>query len=160
MTDTTIKKSVQDADVANGVSQFLSPVVIHLSALAVDGKQAHWNVRGMNFIAVHELLDTIVDNARAATDVAAERIVALGLPVDARIQVVAKETKTPKLTSGFLQSEKMIAEVIAQIDATLKVVHTAITELEDIDPTSQDIAIEIARTLEQDRWFLFAHISK
>ena len=160
MTDTTIRKSAQHADTAAGVSQFLSPVVIHLTALAVDGKQAHWNVRGMNFIAIHELLDTIVDHAREAADTAAERIVALGLPVDARIQVVAKESKAPKLSSGFIQSEKMIAEVINQIDATLEVVHTAISELESIDPSSQDVAIEIARQLEQDRWFLFAHISK
>ena len=32
--------------------------------------------------------------------------------------------------------------------------------LGDIDVTSQDVAIEIARGLEKDRWFLFAHISE
>ena len=97
MTDTTVRTSAHNADLATGVSQFLSPVVVNLTALSVDAKQAHWNVRGMNFIGVHELLDTIVDNVREATDTAAERIVALGLPVDARIHVTAKEAKTPKL---------------------------------------------------------------
>ena len=54
----------------------------------------------------------------------------------------------------------MIADVIAQMDVCIEVTNTAVAELESIDPTSQDIAIEIARQLEKDRWFLFAHISK
>jgi starvation-inducible DNA-binding protein len=31
--------------------------------------------------------------------------------------------------------------------------------LATLDPVSQDVAVEIARALEKDRWFLFAHIS-
>jgi starvation-inducible DNA-binding protein len=38
-------------------------------------------------------------------------------------------------------------------------VRTAVDELGPLDPASQDVAIEIARGLEKDRWFLFAHIS-
>lgn len=70
-------------------SQVLTPMVLGLQALAVNGKQAHWNVRGENFVAIHELLDTIVGNAQASADQVAERIVALGLPVDARVGTVA-----------------------------------------------------------------------
>ena len=155
----TVPTTSIDPDVAAGVAQFLSPVVVNLQALAVDGKQAHWHVRGTNFIGVHELLDAVVANAQGSADLAAERIVALGLPVDARVQTIAQKTTTPALSDGFQQSEAVIAEVIAQIDATLEVVRTAIEELDEIDLTSQDVAIEIARTLEKDRWFLFAHIA-
>jgi starvation-inducible DNA-binding protein len=155
----TIPTTSLDPDVAAGVAQFLSPVVVNLQALAVDGKQAHWHVRGTNFIGVHELLDDVVAHAQAFADLAAERIVALGLPVDARVQTIAAKTTTPALSDGFQQSDATIAEVIAQIDATLEVVRTAIEELDEIDLTSQDIVIEIARGLEKDRWFLFAHIA-
>jgi starvation-inducible DNA-binding protein len=148
-----------DPDVASGAAQFLSPVVTHLTALSVDGKQAHWHVRGANFQAVHELLDSVVDHAREWADTAAERVVALGLPIDARVQTVAATTTTPKLTAGFQQSETIIAEIIASIDATLVTVRTAVAELAELDPVSQDVAIEIARGLEKDRWFLFAHIA-
>ena len=148
-----------DPDVAAGVAQLLSPVVVNLQALAVDGKQAHWHVRGANFIGVHELLDQVVANAQGFADLAAERIVALGLPVDARVQTIAAKTTTPALSDGFQQSDASIAEVIAQIDATLEVVRSAIEELDELDLTSQDVAIEIARGLEKDRWFLFAHIA-
>ena len=61
-----------DPDMISGVSQYLAPVVINLTALALEGKQAHWHVRGSNFQAVHELLDTLVDHAREYSDQAAE----------------------------------------------------------------------------------------
>ncbi|MET1015834.1 MAG: DNA starvation/stationary phase protection protein, partial [Leifsonia flava] len=58
------------------------------------------------------------------------------------------------------QSQNTIAEYVAQIDAALVSVKTAVDELDGIDLTSQDVAIEIARGLEKDRWFLVAHVSK
>lgn len=160
MTDIAATQSVSNPDIAAGVAQFLTPVVIDLTALVVNGKQAHWHVRGANFIGVHELLDTIVDHAQDWADLAAERIVALGLPVDARLATVAAKTTTPELTAGFRPSSDSIAEVIAQIDAALGSVNTAVAELAELDQTSQDVAIEIARGLDKDRWFLFAHISE
>lgn len=160
MTDIAATQSVSNPDVAAGVAQFLTPVVIDLTALVVNGKQAHWHVRGANFIGVHELLDTIVAHAQGWADLAAERIVALGLPVDARLGTVAAKTTTGELTAGFRPSNETIAEVIAQIDAALASVNTAIAELDELDQTSQDVAIEIARGLDKDRWFLFAHISE
>ncbi|TDQ03596.1 MULTISPECIES: Dps family protein [unclassified Leifsonia] len=160
MTDIAATQSVSNPDVAAGVAQFLTPVVIDLTAIVVNGKQAHWHVRGANFIGVHELLDTIVDHAQEWADLAAERIVALGLPVDARLGTVAAKTTTGELTAGFRPSNETIAEVIAQLDAALAGVNTAVRELAELDQTSQDVAIEIARGLDKDRWFLFAHVSE
>ena len=154
-----VPQSSMSADVVSGVAQFLGPIVVDLTALGVDGKQAHWHVRGPNFQAVHELLDTIVDHAHEYADTAAERVVALGLPLDVRIQTVGAKATTPVFEAGFQQSDAVIAQVIAAIDATLVNVRTAVDELGPLDPASQDVAIEIARGLEKDRWFLFAHIS-
>ena len=154
-----VSQTSADPDITTAVAQFLAPVVTDLTALSIDGKQAHWHVRGANFQAVHELLDTIVDHARDFADTAAERVVALGLPIDARTQTVGAKATTPKMTAGFQQSDAVIGEVIAAIDATLVTVRTAVAELADIDAVSQDVAIEIARGLEKDRWFLFAHVA-
>jgi starvation-inducible DNA-binding protein len=63
------------------------------------------------------------------------------------------------MTAGFRQSDDAIAEVIAAIDATLVTVRTAVDELGELDKVSEDVAIEIARGLEKDRWFLFAHLA-
>ncbi len=159
MTDTDITPATTDATVAAATAQFLTPVVHGLQALAVNGKQAHWNVRGTNFIGIHELLDQIVDHAQDGADLAAERIVALGLPIDARLQTVTAQAAPTAVAAGFAQWDDTVRSVIADIDAVLADVKAAVEGLDEVDLTSQDVAIEIARGLEKDRWFLVAHIS-
>jgi len=155
----TTPTTASDPTVAAAAAQFLSPVVLGLQALTVNGKQAHWHVRGANFIGVHELLDSIVANAGAFADSAAERIVALGLPIDARLSAVAAKASS-EVPAGFTQSTELIRNVIADIDAILVDTRAAIEGLDEIDLTSQDVAIEIMRGLEKDRWFLVAHIAE
>ncbi|WP_022881006.1 Dps family protein [Gryllotalpicola ginsengisoli] len=148
-----------DTETASSVAQYLSPVVIDLEALSINGKQAHWHVRGLNFIAVHELIDDVVDHAREFADLAAERVVALGLPVDARIETVAAKNTLPPMADGFQQSNDVIATLVDSIDAALATVRKAVEGLDEIDPNSQDVATEIERGLTKDRWFLVAHIA-
>ncbi|MFE6733708.1 Dps family protein [Microbacterium sp. NPDC057650] len=155
----TIPATAGDPTVAAAAAQFLSPVVLGLQALVVNGKQAHWHVRGANFIGVHEFLDTVVANAGEFADTAAERIVALGLPIDARISTVAEKAGTTKVAAGFAASDDLVRAVIADIDAILVDVKAAVDGLDEVDLTSQDVAIEIQRGLEKDRWFLFSHVA-
>jgi starvation-inducible DNA-binding protein len=159
MTDTTNRRAVSNPDVAAGVAQFLTPVVHELVALAVNGKQAHWHVRGDNFVGVHEFLDVVVEHAQGWADDAAERVVALGLPIDARLSTVARKAASPNPSAGFKQSDDTVAEMIAAIDAAVEKLNAAIDGLDTLDPTSQDVAIEIRRGLDKDRWFLYSHIS-
>ncbi|SFI29470.1 MULTISPECIES: Dps family protein [Microbacterium] len=155
----TIPMSATDPEVAAGTAQFLTPVVLGLQGLAVNGKQAHWNVRGSNFIAIHELLDTVLANAQGFADEAAERIVALGLPIDARVSTVAAKTKPTAVPAGFTQWQQIIAAVVGDMDAVIADVQAAIDGLDEIDLTSQDIVIGIKAGLEKDRWFLSAHLA-
>lgn len=148
-----------DPEVASGVSQFFTPMVHELTALALNGKQAHWNVRGRDFLEVHEFLDVVVEHAQAWADLAAERVVALGLPIDARLATIAKESDAVNPSAGFKQSDETIADVVAQIDVATEKVNAAIEGLEELDPASQDVAIEIRQGLDKDRWFLAAHVS-
>jgi starvation-inducible DNA-binding protein len=156
----TTPATAADPTVAAGTAQFLTPVAIGLQALAVNGKQAHWNVRGANFIAIHELLDSIVAHAQDGADLAAERIVALGLPIDARLSTVAEKAARTQVPAGFTQWEDMIRAVIADMDAVLVDVKAAIDGLDEVDLASQDIAINIRESLDKDRWFLFAHLAE
>lgn len=158
MTQQTVTGTTISAEVATGVSLFLTPVVRNLIALAVNAKQAHWHLRGMNFIALHEFLDGLHERANEAADEAAERIIALGLPVDARLGAVAAKTTNPELSDGFQQAENVVVEMIAQLDAVIAAVREAIVGLEDIDVASQDIAIAISQQLDKERWFLSAHL--
>ncbi|QAY73861.1 DNA starvation/stationary phase protection protein [Agromyces protaetiae] len=159
MTDTTtVPNTSANPDVASGVAQFFTPIVHELIALAVNGKQAHWHVRGHNFIEVHEFLDVVVAHAQEWSDLAAERVIALGLPIDARLATVAKAGSTNP-AAGFKQADDTITDVIAQIDLATQKVNAAIEGLAELDPASQDVAIAIRQGLDKDRWFLSAHLS-
>ncbi|WP_029145400.1 Dps family protein [Microbacterium luticocti] len=160
MTETnTTPAAAVDATVAAGSAQFLTPVALGLQALAVNGKQAHWNVRGANFIAIHELLDSVVAHAQDWADLAAERVVALGLPIDARLATIDEKVAATQVPAGFTPWEDMIRAIIADMDAVIADVQAAIDGLDEIDLTSQDIVITIKEGIEKDRWFLFAHLA-
>jgi starvation-inducible DNA-binding protein len=151
--------STTTSDLAAGSAQFLTPVVVDLEALVVNGKQAHWHTRGGSFIGIHELLDGVVAHAQDYADTAAERVVALGLPLDSRLQTVAEKNTLPALSEGFQQWQTTVAEIVAQLDAALVTVRAAIKGLDEVDLASQDVAIEIERGLTKDRWLLEAHIA-
>ena len=159
MQETRIPAARGDMGRPSGVAQYLSPVVHDLVALAVNAKQAHWHVRGANFIGVHEFLDTVVAHAMDYADTAAERIVALGLPIDARVSTVAAKAATTQVPAGFTASDDLVRAVVADIDAALVDIKAAVEGLDEVDLTSQDVVIEIQRGLEKDRWFLVSHIA-
>lgn len=154
-----VSNMAASTELASGAAQFLTPVVIDLEALVVNGKQAHWHVRGGSFAGVHELLDDLVEHAQEFADLAAERVIALGLPIDSRIATVAAKNTLPPLTEGFQNWKQSVAEIVTEIDAALVTVREAVKGLDEVDLSSQDVAIEIERGLTKDRWMLQAHIA-
>ncbi|WP_454119610.1 Dps family protein [Microbacterium lacticum] len=155
----TIPMTATGPEAASSTAQFLTPVVLGLQALATNGKQAHWNVRGSNFNSVHELLDQVVANAQAFADLAAERIVAVGLPIDARTTAIAEKVTPTVVPAGFAQWQDEIVAIVSDMDVIIADVQAAIDGIGETDLPSQDVAIEIKRGLEKDRWFLSAHLA-
>ena len=116
---TTKTSTTAASELASGAAQFLTPVVIDLEALVVNGKQAHWHTRGGSFIGIHELLDSVVTHAQDHADSAAERVVALGLPLDARLRTVAEKSTLPPLSDGFQPWQTTVTEVVANACASV-----------------------------------------
>lgn len=136
------------------VAAQLQPVLIDLVALALNGKQAHWHVRGRQFNSVHTQLDSLVAEVRACTDDIAERIVALGVAVDGRAHTVAALTSA--FPDGFLADDKVIRLIVEQLDQTIDRARGTIGPLETKDPVSQDLVLQLLRTLEEHRWMFEA----
>src|SRR6266481_3464102 len=60
--------------------------------LQTQCKYAHWNVKGPNFIALHELFDKINEDVEDYVDLIAERSVQLGGTADGTVRMVAKRS--------------------------------------------------------------------
>src|SRR2546423_14486948 len=63
--------------------------------LQTQMKQAHWNVKGPNFIALHELFDKINEDVEAYVDDLAERAVQLGGIALGTAATVAQRSQQP-----------------------------------------------------------------
>src|SRR5882672_5061011 len=61
--------------------------------LGLQAKQAHWNVKGPNFIALHELFDKVAEELEEFTDDIAERAVELGGVAEGTVQTVSKNSR-------------------------------------------------------------------
>lgn len=138
------------------VTQHLQPLLVDLTALALNGKQAHWHVTGQQFLPVHGQLDTIVGDARDWADMVAERAVTLGVPVDGRPDTVAAATRVQAVADGWLPGDKAVAAMVTEIEGIVERARAGLDRLGELDPVTQDLVIEILRGLEKHLWMLQA----
>jgi starvation-inducible DNA-binding protein len=138
------------------VGATMQEALVDLTALALNGKQAHWHVRGPQFLAVHEQLDAIVSDARGWADLVAERSVTLGVPVDGRAATVAAEAAVTSFPTGFVQDARTVVLVRDLVDTVVERLRSHLEELGELDPVTQDLVIQILAGLEKHRWMLDA----
>ncbi|MGW8482781.1 Dps family protein [Microbacterium sp. NPDC055903] len=138
------------------LSRDLQAVLVDLLELAMQGKQAHWNVIGRNFRDTHRQLDEIIDAAREFSDTVAERMRALHAIPDGRSDTVAATTTLPEYPQGEIDTAETVDLITARLEAvvgTMRDVHDAVDEA---DPTSADILHAVIEKLEQFAWMVSA----
>lgn len=150
----TVRISEDAARDTQRAATALQEALVDLTALALNGKQAHWHVHGPQFLPIHEQLDAIVDDTRAWADLVAERAITLGVAVDGRAATVASETAVGAFPTGFVEDAKAVALMGDQVETAVARLRTPIDELGDLDPVTQDLVIEILRGLEKHLWML------
>ena len=126
--------------------------------LAIQAKQAHWNVKGPSFIALHELFDKVAEGSEGYPDLIAERIVQFGGVAEGTIRVAANRTSLPEYPL-ILTTGKEHIEALAHALATYgELVRTAISLATELnDPATADIFTEISRSVDKYLWFVEAH---
>jgi starvation-inducible DNA-binding protein len=126
--------------------------------LQTQCKQAHWNVKGPTFIALHKLFDEINEEVEEYVDLLAERVVQLGGVAEGTIGVVAKRStlRDYVLTlSAGSEHVDALSDALAMFGRTVRVGIEEMNELEDAD--SADILTEISRGVDKWLWFVEAH---
>lgn len=126
--------------------------------LMMQAKQAHWNVKGPNFIALHELFDKVYTDTGVYVDVIAERIVQLGGIACGTIRTAAKHSSLPEYPLDISSGKKHVAELAHAIAFYGEAIRKAIalsTQLKDAD--TADIFTQVSRGADMNLWFVEAH---
>jgi starvation-inducible DNA-binding protein len=127
--------------------------------LALQAKQAHWNVKGPHFLPLHELFDKLYDQASEWNDLVAERGVQLGGIAEGTLQSVSAKTRlhpyNVELTSGKDHLEALTDAVAVYARCAREGIEAA-TRAGDAD--TADIFTEISRASDKMLWFLESHL--
>lgn len=127
--------------------------------LSLAVKQAHWNLRGPGFIAVHELLDEVYARLQELGDEMAERAVILGGIAEGTTQVVAKQTTL----DPYPVEEKDIDAHLTALTERFKAVGAHLREAIDTageagDEDTTDLFTGASRSVDKDAWFIGANL--
>lgn len=152
-------KNDLSAEQRTSLAQLLNERLADLIDLGLQAKQAHWNVKGPTFIALHELFDSVAEKIEEFVDDVAERVVALGGIAEGTIGIVGKRTKLaaypPNITSGRDHVEAL-STALATFGKAVRADIDRATELGDAD--TADLFTGISRDIDKKLWFVEAHL--
>jgi starvation-inducible DNA-binding protein len=143
------------------VVQLLNERLAEAIDLQLQAKQAHWNVKGPNFVGLHDLFDRVADATREYVDLIAERGVALGGVAEGTVQIVSRRSKLPEYVlaigewTAHVESMRM---ALATFGSAARRAIDDTTELKDAD--TADLFTEISRGIDKLLWMVEAHIQK
>ena len=124
-----------------------------------QAKQAHWNVKGESFIALHRLFDEIVDAAEEYTDLLAERVVQLGGIAEGTAHQVVQRSQLAEYPHEAHRQHEHVEALSSALGAYGKGVRKAIDESAKLgDRDTADIFTEISRGGDKGLWFVEAHL--
>ena len=142
-----------------------SPMVGMLNALLADAsdlssqmKQAHWNVKGPSFIALHKLFDDVVADVHGYADELAERAVSLGGVALGTVRMAAERTSLaeyPADISAGSDHVRAASDALATFGAHVREAISRAEEAGDAD--TADLCTEISRGIDKWLWFVEAH---
>lgn len=122
-------------------------------------KQAHWNVKGIQFYQLHLLFDTLAEDIEEYVDMIAERVTALGGTATGTTRMAAAASRLPEmyldLTEGRQYIEAMVERYASYGANTREAIETTMNLN---DAGTSDLFTEISRGVDKHLYFLESHI--
>jgi starvation-inducible DNA-binding protein len=127
--------------------------------LGMQAKQAHWNVKGPNFISLHELFDRAAEQLEEFTDEIAERAVELGGFAQGTIQIVSQQSRLaayPLNLSSGKEHIAVLSDALAKFGASARAAIDTSTNLGDAD--TADLFTGVSCGVDKLLWMVEAHL--
>jgi starvation-inducible DNA-binding protein len=147
------RTSVPGFDASARLDAGLQEVLVDLTALHLQGKQAHWNIVGENWRDLHLQLDALVEAARGFADDVAERMRAVGGVPDARPQTVAGSA-IGDVGPDEIDTRACVEAVVAMVRRTVDTIRRVHDPIDAEDPASADLLHAITLELEKQAWMI------
>lgn len=127
--------------------------------LGLQAKQAHWNVKGPNFLGLHQLFDKVADEFGEVSDAIAEHAVVLGGVAVGTVQVVSKRSRRSVYPTGLVSGQQHVTALsgaLATFSASTREAMNIATEAGDAE--TADLFTEVSRGVGKLLWLLQAHL--
>ncbi len=122
-------------------------------------KQAHWNVKGPNFISLPEMFDQMHGRMMTFVDEIAERAVSLGGVALGTTQNVAQGSKLAAYPPEIVDERAHIEALADRVATLAKLTRQAIDAADEAgDKDTADLFTGVSKQLDMDLWFLEAHL--
>ena len=129
------------------------------SDLRSQVKWAHWNVKGMHFIQLHELFDSVAGHLEEQTDTLAERITTLGGVANGTVREAAAKSGLKEADLTASDAASMLKFLVHNVAHHANALRTAVQESGDLgDAITADLFTQLTRELDKDLWFLESHL--
>jgi len=127
--------------------------------LQTQAKQAHWNVKGPHFIALHELFDEINEEVEDYVDLIAERAVQLGGAAQGTARMAARASSLAEYPANAVDGRSHVEALSSALAAFGQSARRAIDQANDFgDLDTADIFTEVSRGIDKWLWFVEAHL--
>lgn len=122
-------------------------------------KQAHWNVKGSQFIALHKLYDDLAGEMLDQVDMIAERATALGGLALGTARMAAANSRLEEYpldsTDSLVTVKVLVNRYAAYAASTREAIDVAARAS---DQGTSDMFTEVSRAADKALWFLEAHL--
>ncbi|MEA2723726.1 MAG: starvation-inducible DNA-binding protein [Gemmatimonadales bacterium] len=126
--------------------------------LQTQCKQAHWNVKGPAFIALHKLFDDVNEDVEEYVDLVAERVVQLGGIAQGTARMAADRSTLEEYPQGLASGEGHVDALSSALAAFGSGTRKAIDQVDELDDADTvDILTQISRGTDKWLWFVEAH---
>ena len=141
------------------MSDEINARIATLIDLQLQVKQTHWNIRGPQFIAIHEMLDKLYADLDKWVDAMAERITQLGGAAYGTLDAIKGSSSLDKYPTQDLTWQDRMEHLADVIAASSTETRDSIEVAEDAgDPVSGDIITDAARGLDLWLWKVESHL--